>query len=169
MLGRAARTSLWHVVGVVIIFACLPRGLPPCPSGEPITQSVAHCSPASPWTSSSFIMSSCLVVGRGGKYESHLRQTELRHHRDYVTAAAGLRFIIVKRNGNLPDKWIDIAVLPLYTPLIPRPHGSISSESLRRCICPASCLPCSTQIELHQLAPLIYGHGKLTSDILLRP
>lgn len=34
-------------------------------------------------------------------------QTELRHHRDYVTALADLRFIIVKRNGNLPDKWID--------------------------------------------------------------
>lgn len=29
MLGRAARTSLWHVVGVVIIFACLPSSLSP--------------------------------------------------------------------------------------------------------------------------------------------
>lgn len=96
MVGWVARTSLWHVVGVVIIFACL----------LPLLSLL--CSPNN--SISGALQSSSIIhhvqgrgssPGAGTNMNRTWDQTELRHHRDYVTAAADLRFIIVKLKRKL--------------------------------------------------------------------
>lgn len=97
MLGQAARTSLWHVAGVVIIFACpLRLSFSTCPSPSFANNSISGALQLHRRTS--FIMSKpSRLRQRTDKIWIALAPSRFRNHRDYVTEAASLQFIIVKR------------------------------------------------------------------------